>query len=582
MKTGDASDSSVATKVIAIDNGGGLLKAGLVDSEHEEGALLYPEIVIPNAVARARRGGKAGKNKVLVGKEIMACPEYTMTRPSHKGIVIDWETQKILWDGVLHGGRRHLPGLLSKGSDLSDVTVIVSQPLFCPVMVTRVGMQVLFEDFAFARAVFVDSPLCLQFSESITSQFGEDEWKNPCGLIVDAGFSGCRAVPVYNTYPLERCAQRMDVGGRVMTNYLKEAIAYNKVDLDDAPLLVEHIRENMCYSAQDFVAEVEASRTCPGETTRRYILPDHSSTSSHLGRVVDPRLGEDVSSKDFIDMNHERMVACEALWQPGSIGILQAGLAEMAARAVMKAPVATRSAVAKKVILGGGLFLIPGVLERFKAELQSNLPVEIASEVKFFAEEDGRYDLSVWRGLHTLGSSEEDLAHLGLFNRDTWLAAAKKASPNGHPTASAGFHKLTRPRAEIARQCAIMSSPFAFLREYFTDLMPDPSTCIGRCNTASDVRESEKFTDIYSYRSFCHKACAADESEVRDMRGCEEFCLKLCFRDNIVEDTNTNVNYVVLERSPGSPENSAKCMEVCTAGCGFRFSKGGKEDNAWR
>ncbi|KAF4712243.1 hypothetical protein FOZ62_024207, partial [Perkinsus olseni] len=171
-------------------------------------------------------------------------------------------------------------------------------------------------------------------------------------------------------------------------------------------------------------------------------------------------------------------------------------------------------------------------------------------------------------------SSEDDLAHLGLFNRDTWLAAARKASPNGHPTVEQsaatpkgssrrgskkspsqssrkrkpGFHNLTRPRAELARQCAIMSSPFAFLREYFTDLMPDPSTCIGRCNTASDVRESEKFTDIYSYRSFCHKACTADESEVRDMRGCEEFCLKLCFRDNIVEDTNNNVNYVVLER----------------------------------
>ncbi|KAF4712033.1 Actin-like protein 10 [Perkinsus olseni] len=153
----------------------------------------------------------------------------------------------------------------------------------------------------------------------------------------------------YNTYPLEHCAQRMDVGGRVMTNYLKEAIAYNKVDLDDAPLLVEHIRESMCYSAQDFVAEVEASRACPGETTRRYILPDHSSTSNHLGRVVDPRLGEDVSGRDSIDMNHERMVVSEALWQPGSIGILQAGLAEMAARAVMKSPVATRSAVAKKV-----------------------------------------------------------------------------------------------------------------------------------------------------------------------------------------------------------------------------------------
>ncbi|EER04477.1 conserved hypothetical protein [Perkinsus marinus ATCC 50983] len=355
-----------------------------------------------------------------------------MTRPSHKGVVVDWETQKIIWDSVLHG-RRHLPGLLPKGTDVSEVTIIVTQPLCCPTMVTRVGMQVLFEDFGFARAVIVDAPLCIQSSEGLKSQFSDEEWENPCGLIVDAGFSGCRAVPLYNMYPIEHCAQRMDVGGRVMTNYLKEAMAHNQVDLDDAPLLVENIFETMCYSAQDFAEEVKASRACPHERARRYVLPDHSSTSNHLGKVVDPGQGDDVTNKDCVDLSHERMVVCEALWQPGSIGVLQAGLAEMAATAVMKAPVATRSAIAKKVILGGGLFLIPGVLKRFKEEFRSYLPVEIASEVKFFAEPDGRYDLSVWRGLHALGSSEENLSHLGLLHREAWLAAVTKASSNSAP-----------------------------------------------------------------------------------------------------------------------------------------------------
>ncbi|KAF4666617.1 Actin-like protein 10 [Perkinsus chesapeaki] len=512
--------------VVTIDNGGGSLKAGLVNSTLD-GDAIYPETEIPNAVARSRRGGKAAKNKLLIGKEITPCPEYTMTRPSHKGVVIDWETEKIIWDAVIHG-RRLLPGLLPKGTDLSEVTVLVSQPLFCPVMVTRVGMQVLFEDFGFARALFIDSPICLQFSQGITSQFGDDEWRNPCGLIVDAGFSGCRAVPVYNTYPLEHCAQRMDVGGRVMTNYLKEALAYNQVDLDDAPLLVEHIRENMCYSALNFAEEVQAARANPSETIRRYVLPDHSSSSSHLGRVVDPQIEEGNSSGEFVDLNHERMVICEALWQPGSIGIVQEGLGEMAAGAVMKAPAATRSAVAKKVILGGGLFLIPGVLERFKQEFKSNLPDDIASEVRFFVEEDGRYDLSVWRGLHTLGSSETDMAQLGLFKRDAWLKAARKAAvPSG--TAASDVISLT-PKSGV--------SGF----------------------------------DLDRFR-FCQKACAASDEVIRDMKDCEEFCLRLCFKDSIVGDSNANANYVVLDRSPGAPENSAKCMQVCTTGCGFRFGE---------
>lgn len=42
-----------------------------------------------------------------------------------------------------------------------------------------------------------------------------------CGLVVDAGFSFTHAVPIFNWQVLARGVQRINLGGRALTNYMK-------------------------------------------------------------------------------------------------------------------------------------------------------------------------------------------------------------------------------------------------------------------------------------------------------------------------------------------------------------------------
>lgn len=47
-----------------------------------------------------------------------------------------------------------------------------------------------------------------------------------CGVVVDVGFSFTHVVPFFDGAPLMNAARRINVGGKALTNYLKELVSY--------------------------------------------------------------------------------------------------------------------------------------------------------------------------------------------------------------------------------------------------------------------------------------------------------------------------------------------------------------------
>ena len=47
-----------------------------------------------------------------------------------------------------------------------------------------------------------------------------------CGLVLDAGFSATHAIPVFDGNILYNGVRRLNLGGKVLTNYLKELVSY--------------------------------------------------------------------------------------------------------------------------------------------------------------------------------------------------------------------------------------------------------------------------------------------------------------------------------------------------------------------
>ncbi len=85
--------------------------------------------------------------------------------------------------------------------------------------------QVVFEDFGF------QSYLPMPATELSMRAFATQQPEIPantalCGLVIDCGFSSTHLVPIFDGNVLLNGVKRINVGGKVLTNYLKELVSY--------------------------------------------------------------------------------------------------------------------------------------------------------------------------------------------------------------------------------------------------------------------------------------------------------------------------------------------------------------------
>lgn len=378
-------------KHLIIDNGGAVVRSGFSGNSDPDKTRL-------NAVARGKRD-----KKIYVADKILPLSEYLLARPLHRGLVVDWETEKVVWASAVFGGKG------AKSSERSE-SLVVTSAAFLPTTIKREMYDVGFRDFQFSDVLVVDSSLCAQFSPGITNQFSNADWSNPCGIIVDCGFSYSTVIPLFNTQPVVGGSVRVPVGGRVLNNLLRERLAYLQLDLDDNPMLVEHIREEVCEVAHQSLGSILAHPR--PEHRLSYLLPD---SGSH-GRVMDSgdELGGSGSSQT-ITVGADRFAIPEALFSPRTFGIDSIGLAEAVALAISRCEAPIRSALGAKIIVCGGVAKTKGFLTRLSSELEA----AIHTPVRLLCESDGKLELSVWRGAAQL--RDEDIAFLGGMRREDWL-----------------------------------------------------------------------------------------------------------------------------------------------------------------
>jgi actin-related protein 6 len=129
------------------------------------------------------------------------------------------------------------------------------------------------------------------------------------------------------------------VGGKLLTNQLKELVSYRQWNMMDETFIVNDVKEKCCFVSENFKRDLEICRPflskqqCLGGTdsletlgrsdfthnsiVQEYILPDLSRNQE--GRVRDPndvRLDTD----QVLVMNNERFVVPEILFRPDDIG----------------------------------------------------------------------------------------------------------------------------------------------------------------------------------------------------------------------------------------------------------------------
>jgi actin-related protein len=99
------------------------------------------------------------------------------------------------------------------------------------------------------------------------------------GILIDAGFSGCTITPHYLGVPIIHGVKRISVGGKLLTNYLKEQISFRQYDMREETWLVNDVKERLCRVSLNFGRELQK-----GVFNSRYELPEHGG----VGRVLAP------------------------------------------------------------------------------------------------------------------------------------------------------------------------------------------------------------------------------------------------------------------------------------------------------
>ena len=63
-------------------------------------------------------------------------------------------------------------------------------------------------------------------------------------VIVDFGFSFINITPVFDGFPINYANVRIQIGGKLLTNFLKEIVSYRQYNMMDETFLINDIKEH--------------------------------------------------------------------------------------------------------------------------------------------------------------------------------------------------------------------------------------------------------------------------------------------------------------------------------------------------
>ncbi|PHH79583.1 hypothetical protein CDD82_2304 [Ophiocordyceps australis] len=409
---------------LVLDNGAYSLKAGFAESTNG------PRI-IPNCIARDRA------RKIYVGSEVEKCRDFgemQFRRPVEKGFIVGWEAQKEIWDHELFDDKAPLH------CDPTETRLVLAEPPNgLPALQSNCD-QIVFEEYGFASyyrgtgAAF-NAYLDIQslFAPPDQSTVNPTEIPAEIAMVIDSGYSHTTVTPLINGRPLQSAVRRLDVGGKVLTNFLTRLISTRHFDVRNDTYIVNEMKEAACFVSADFKADLEKTwKGTRGERREKslimkdYVLPDFHTRSKGQLRDHDAerhsrarKLAATVTAEeDILTLGNERFTVPELLFTPSDVGIHQPGIADLVWQSLQSLPVGLWPGLLANIVVVGGNTMLHGFVDRLRNEVVERVPDECNVRV---ARPEGPI-VSTWTGaaamathanMEKLAVSKQDYEEMG-------------------------------------------------------------------------------------------------------------------------------------------------------------------------
>ena len=266
----------------------------------------------PNAVAKA-----SGSQSMLVGEEILKqldVSSIALRRPVDRGYVVHWDVQKDIWSSSFKK--------LLSGKKQDSLGIVLTEPYLNLSSMRDRCMKILLEDMKFSSVLMLyPATLCMHYLSHLAR---ESETLSPArlalragaGVVIDAGFSFTHIVPMFDWKPIKRSIRRIDLGGKALTNYMKELVSYRSMNMMKETYLMEHIKDELCFVSHNVEKDLKASKSKKSPFRTEWFLPD--GVTSKWGHIRDPSQPRDPSDPILV-VNNERFMVPEALFHPSGM-----------------------------------------------------------------------------------------------------------------------------------------------------------------------------------------------------------------------------------------------------------------------
>jgi actin-related protein 6 len=396
-------------QTVVLDNGASHVKAGFAGRDD-------PQFNKPNCVGRPRREtfrrlvGDDSENIDLVGD----FSQLIYSRPFEKGYLVNWQLQTEVWDRLF--SETHL------NVDPSATTLLVTEPPRNLPQFKAEMDQVVFEYYGFesyARTTTAWLAAQHYVDEHPNSSFS----RAPCRLVVDSGFSFTNVVPVFDHFCIQAASKRVSVGGKAVTNFLKEIVSYRHRPMMDDWHVMNEMKEIGCRVSLDYCTEANRIANSPACS---YLLPDFRTV--HKGKMLSPSvnatnsttttnsstssssststIGSEESAWDEEQLLHlttELIRAPELLFNPMDVGIQQGGISHAIMQSLDACHPDLVGPLLSNILLVGGNVKIPGFQERVERELRASAPDHFT--ISIYVPDDPVN--AVWRGGSSVSSNSK-------------------------------------------------------------------------------------------------------------------------------------------------------------------------------
>ncbi|XP_047658631.1 actin-related protein 6 isoform X1 [Tachysurus fulvidraco] len=363
-------------RTLVLDNGAYTAKIGY---SHEKVS------VIPNCQFRS----KSLRLKTFTANQLDEIKDPSglfYILPFQKGYLVNWDVQRKVWDQLF--------GKEMFKVDFADTNIIITEPYFNFTSIQESMNEILFEEYQFQSALRVNANKLITFPISLTpyimchvsagslsahKHFNEYS-SELCCIIVDSGFSFTHIAPYCRGRKMKDGICRINVGGKLLTNHLKEIISYRQLHVMDETYVINQVKEDVCYVSQDFYKDMQIAQLKGEENLvmRDYVLPDFSSIKKGFCKPREEMnfTGKYKTGEQMLRLTNERFAVPEMLFHPSDIGIQEMGIPEAIVNSISKMPEEMQPHFFKNIVLTGGNTLFSGFRDRVYQEVRALAPSE--------------------------------------------------------------------------------------------------------------------------------------------------------------------------------------------------------------